>query len=85
MGMRQRVEILKALYRDAKILILDEPTSVLAPKEIDALMEALDRLKKAGKTILFITHKLEEVFTAADNITVLRHGRVTAAMVNGTR
>ena len=78
MGMRQRVEILKALYRDAKVLILDEPTSVLAPKEIDALMEALDRLKKAGKTIMFITHKLEEVFTAADNITVLRHGKVTA-------
>ena len=78
MGMRQRVEILKALYRDAKVLILDEPTSVLAPKEIDALMEALDRLKKAGKTILFITHKLEEVFTAADAITVLRHGKVTA-------
>ncbi len=77
MGMRQRVEILKALYRDASVLILDEPTSVLAPKEIDSLMDALDRLKKAGKTILFITHKLEEVFKAADTITVLRHGRVT--------
>lgn len=78
MGMRQRVEILKALYRDAKLLILDEPTSVLAPQEIDALIAALKRLKKAGKTILFITHKLEEVFAAADRITVLRHGSVTA-------
>jgi simple sugar transport system ATP-binding protein len=78
MGMRQRVEILKALYRDAKLLILDEPTSVLAPQEIDALIAALKRLKEAGKTILFITHKLEEVFAVADRITVLRHGRVTA-------
>jgi simple sugar transport system ATP-binding protein len=78
MGMRQRVEILKALYRDAELLILDEPTSVLAPKEIDALLVALDRLKKAGKTILFITHKLEEVLQVGDRITVMRDGRMTA-------
>ena len=78
MGMRQRVEILKALYRDARLLILDEPTSVLTPKEIDSLIVALDRLKTAGKTILFITHKLEEVFHSAERITVLRNGKVTA-------
>jgi simple sugar transport system ATP-binding protein len=78
MGMRQRVEILKALYRDAELLILDEPTSVLAPTEIDSLLVAMDRLKKAGKTIMFITHKLEEVLEVGDRITVMRDGKMTA-------
>lgn len=76
MGMRQRAEILKALYRQAKILVLDEPTSVLAPDEIVALLDSLARLKAAGTTILFVTHKLDEVFTAADNVVVMRHGKV---------
>ena len=78
MGMRQRVEIIKALYRDVDILILDEPTSVLAPTEIDAFLQGLERLRAAGKTVIFITHKLEEVLAVGDRITVLRHGRVTA-------
>jgi simple sugar transport system ATP-binding protein len=78
MGMRQRVEILKVLYRDANLLILDEPTSVLAPNEIDSFLNGLDRLRASGKTILFITHKLEEVMTAGDRITVMRHGKITA-------
>ena len=78
MGMRQRVEIIKALYRDVDILILDEPTSVLAPTEIDAFLQGLERLRSAGKTVIFITHKLEEVLAVGDRITVLRHGRVTA-------
>jgi simple sugar transport system ATP-binding protein len=78
MGMQQRVEILKALYRDAELLILDEPTSVLAPHEVDAFLKGLTRLRDAGHTIIFITHKLEEVMQAADQVTVLRQGRVTA-------
>ena len=78
MGMRQRVEILKVLYRDANLLILDEPTSVLAPNEIAAFLDGLDRLRARGKTILFITHKLEEVMSAGDRITVMRHGKITA-------
>jgi general nucleoside transport system ATP-binding protein len=76
MGMRQRAEILKALYRQAQILVLDEPTSVLAPDEIAALLESLARLKQAGTTILFVTHKLDEVFAAADQVVVMRQGRV---------
>lgn len=76
MGMRQRAEILKALYRQAEILVLDEPTSVLAPDEIVALLDSLARLKAAGTTILFVTHKLDEVFAAADNVVVMRHGKV---------
>ncbi|MGH6901417.1 MAG: ABC transporter ATP-binding protein [Geminicoccaceae bacterium] len=78
MGMRQRVEILKPLYRGAKILILDEPTSVLAPGEIERFLAGLGRLRDAGHTILFITHKLEEVMAVADRVTVMRAGRVTA-------
>lgn len=77
MGMRQRVEILKALYRQAKVLILDEPTSVLAPSEIDSFLESLKALRAANHTILFITHKLEEVMHVADRVTVMRHGKVT--------
>lgn len=78
MGMRQRVEIIKALYNDADILILDEPTSVLAPSEIGFLLGGLERLRAAGKTVLFITHKLDEVLSVGDRITVMRQGKVSA-------
>ena len=77
MGMRQRVEILKALYRKAEVLILDEPTSVLAPGEIGSFLDVLKALRAANHTILFITHKLEEVMQVADRVTVMRHGKVT--------
>ncbi len=78
MGMQQRVEILKALYRNAELLILDEPTSVLAPNEIGIFLKGLQKLRDAGHTILFITHKLEEVMEVADRVTVLQRGKVTA-------
>lgn len=78
MGMRQRVEILKVLYRGAQILVLDEPTSVLAPNEIDAFLERMRALRDSGKTILFVTHKLDEVMALADDVTVMRQGRVVA-------
>ena len=85
-GMQQRVEILKILYRDADILIFDEPTSVLTPQEIDELLAIFRRLKAEGKTILFITHKLKEIKAAADRCTVLRRGKyidtVDVAQVN---
>ncbi len=77
-GMRQRVEILKVLYRDADIVILDEPTSVLAPNEIANFLDGLKRLRDNGKTVIFITHKLEEVTAVADRITIMQHGTVTA-------
>jgi ABC-type uncharacterized transport system ATPase subunit len=75
-GLQQRVEILKALSHDAELLILDEPTAVLTPQEIDALMGIMRSLAKDGKSILFITHKLKEVRAVADVITVIRQGRV---------
>lgn len=75
LGMQQRVEIVKTLYRGANIIILDEPTAVLTPQEIDELGRTLLQLKKRGKTILIITHKLEEVMDFSDDITVLRNGR----------
>ncbi len=74
-GMQQRVEILKILYRNADILIFDEPTAVLTPQEIDELMSILKRLKAEGKTIILITHKLREIKEAAERCTVLRRGR----------
>ncbi len=74
-GMQQRVEILKILYRDADILIFDEPTAVLTPQEIDELLEILRRLRSEGKTIVLITHKLKEIKEAADRCTVLRRGK----------
>jgi simple sugar transport system ATP-binding protein len=74
-GMQQRVEILKILYRDAEILIFDEPTAVLTPQEIDELLAIFRRLKAEGKTIVFITHKLKEIKAAADRCTVLRRGK----------
>ncbi len=73
-GARQRVEILKVLYRGAKILILDEPTAVLVPQEVDELFDNLRELKKEGLTVLFISHKLDEVLRVADSITVIRRG-----------
>lgn len=78
MGMRQRVEILKALYGGADILVLDEPTSVLAPSEIDGFLASLRRLRADGTTILFVTHKLEEVMAVADEASVMRAGKVVA-------
>jgi ABC-type uncharacterized transport system ATPase subunit len=75
-GLQQRVEILKALSHDADLLILDEPTAVLTPQEIDSLMEIMRSLAAAGKSILFITHKLKEVKAIADVITVIRQGKV---------
>lgn len=74
-GMQQRVEILKMLYRDNEILILDEPTAVLTPQEIDELMKVMKDLVKEGKSIIFITHKLNEIKTVADRCTVLRRGK----------
>ncbi len=77
-GERQRVEILKALYRDAKILILDEPTSVLAPTEVKDFFTSLRALKNTGISIVLITHKLDEVMDVTDRVTVLRKGRKIA-------
>lgn len=76
-GEMQRVEIIKALYRNAKIIILDEPTAVLTPQETDRMMEILLKLKGQGKSIIFITHKLREVMAITDRITVMRKGIVT--------
>jgi simple sugar transport system ATP-binding protein len=75
-GERQRVEILKALYRKARILILDEPTAVLTPQETEALFETLKMLVARGLSIIFISHKLGEVMAASDRVLVLRHGRL---------
>ena len=75
-GAQQRVELLKALYRDAEILILDEPTAVLTPQEVDEFFDVVDALVDAGKSVVFITHKLKEVLAVADRVTVLRGGRV---------
>jgi simple sugar transport system ATP-binding protein len=75
-GVQQRVEILKALYRGADILILDEPTAILTPHEVEELFKAIRQLKTEGKTVIFISHKLKEVLTICDTITVLRKGKV---------
>ena len=74
-GMQQRTEILKMLYRDNEILIFDEPTAVLTPQEIDELMEIMRGFAKEGKSILFITHKLNEIMAVADRVSVLRKGK----------
>ncbi|RLJ59449.1 nucleoside ABC transporter ATP-binding protein [Litoreibacter meonggei] len=79
-GMQQRVEILKALYRHADILILDEPTGVLTPAEADQLFRILHRLKDEGKTIILITHKLREIMEATDTVSVMRRGEMTATV-----
>jgi ABC-type uncharacterized transport system ATPase subunit len=75
-GVQQRVEIIKALTRDARVLILDEPTAVLTPQEIDELLDIVRALRDSGTSIVFITHKLKEVQAVADTITVLRRGNV---------
>ncbi|MEA5626915.1 ABC transporter ATP-binding protein [Nostoc sp. UHCC 0251] len=77
-GAQQRVEILKVLYRRAKLLILDEPTAVLTPPEVESLIAILRQLAAAGNTIIFISHKLEEVMNLCDSVTVLRQGKVVA-------
>ncbi len=79
-GMQQRVEILKALYRQADILILDEPTGVLTPAEADQLFRILDRLRSEGKTIILITHKLREIMEYTDTVSVMRRGEMTATV-----
>jgi simple sugar transport system ATP-binding protein len=79
-GEQQRVEIIKVLYRGAELLILDEPTAVLVPQEVDELFSNLRRLREQGKTIIFISHQLEEVLGIADRITVLRRGNVVGTV-----
>src|SRR3954469_1063885 len=78
LGEQQRVEILKALYRDARILILDEPTAVLTPQEAESLFATLRAMAAEGRTVVFISHKLHEVKAVSDRVTVLRGGRSVA-------
>ncbi|HMY75801.1 MAG TPA: ATP-binding cassette domain-containing protein, partial [Blastocatellia bacterium] len=75
-GQQQRVEVLKALYRGARILILDEPTAVLTPQEVEEFFKILRSMREQGKTIIIITHKLNEVLALSDNVTVMRDGQV---------
>ena len=79
-GEQQRVEILKALYREARVLILDEPTAVLTPQEAEKLFETLRAMAAEGRTVIFISHKLNEVKAVADRVTVLRRGRSIATV-----
>lgn len=81
-GEQQRVELLKMLYRGANVLIMDEPTAVLAPQEIEGLFQTLRSMVEQGKSVIFISHKLQEVTAIADRVTVLRRGRVTASGVS---
>ena len=74
-GQQQRVELLKALYRNAELLILDEPTAVLSPQEVEEFFTILRKMKEQGKTIIIITHKLEEVLAISDEVTVMRDGK----------
>jgi len=80
-GEQQRVELLKMLYRGADVLVMDEPTAVLAPQEIDVLFDTLRSMVAQGKSVIFISHKLQEVTTIADRVSVLRRGKVTASGV----
>ncbi len=80
MGERQRIEIVKVLYRNAKILILDEPTAVLTPQEVKELFNILRALKKGGSTIIFISHKLKEVLEISDRISIMRSGRMVKTL-----
>lgn len=84
-GARQRVEILKMIYRNVDILILDEPTAVLIPQEVDELLGKMKELKRLGKTIIIITHKLAEVKLCADNISVMRRGKIVGTVKNDDR
>ena len=81
-GLRQRVEILKALYRDADVLILDEPTAVLTPPETKELFATMRSLAHSGRSVIFITHKLREVLEAADRVSVMRQGRIVGTQPN---
>ncbi|MCX7568589.1 ABC transporter ATP-binding protein [Tumebacillus sp. DT12] len=84
-GMQQRVEILKTLYRGAEILIFDEPTAVLTPQEIKELMEIMQNLVREGKTIIFITHKLKEIMAICDRVTIIRRGKyIDTVSINET-
>ncbi|MBL8096852.1 MAG: ABC transporter ATP-binding protein [Anaerolineales bacterium] len=83
-GEQQRVEILKMLYRGVEVLIMDEPTAVLAPQEIDGLFQTLRAMVADGKSIVFISHKLNEVMRVADRVSVLRQGKVTAAGIKAS-
>jgi general nucleoside transport system ATP-binding protein len=80
-GQQQRVELLKALYRDARILILDEPTAVLTPAEVGEFFNILSRMREQGKTVIIITHKLDEVLAISDEVTVMRDGRIVGHRV----
>ena len=80
-GLQQRVEILKALYRRADVLILDEPTAVLTPQETEALFRMLGRLRREGKAVILVTHKLREIMAVTDRVTVMRQGAVVAELV----
>ncbi len=82
-GLRQRVEILKILYQNAGIIIFDEPSAVLTPLEVDALLETIRGLAKAGKSIVLITHKLQEVMAVSDRVYVMRQGKVVAERLAG--
>jgi simple sugar transport system ATP-binding protein len=79
-GQRQRVEILKALYRDARVLVMDEPTAVLTPQEVEQLFISLRGLKEKGFSVVFISHKLNEVMAITDSVTVLRQGKVVGVL-----
>src|SRR5687767_7302190 len=79
-GQQQRVELLKALYRHAQLLILDEPTAVLTPQEVEEFFAILRGMREQGKTIVIITHKLDEVLAISDNVTVMRDGKVVGSV-----
>src|SRR5699024_5949589 len=80
-GTQQRVEILRALYQGSRILILDEPTALLTPQEVEDLYGVLRRLRDDGGTIIFITHKLREIAAISDRVTVIRHGKTVGTRV----
>src|SRR5690606_11552857 len=82
-GQQQRVEILKALYRGADVLILDEPTGVLTPKEADDLFRVLATLREQGRTVILITHKLREIMAITDTVSVMREGEMVATLKTG--
>lgn len=84
LGMKQRVEIVKAILRGAELLILDEPTSILSPPEVSGLLQVLRRLRSEGRSVIFITHKLAEALEICDRIVVLRDGEVTGSVAAGT-